>query len=51
MGLVALAMFVVAGVSLVASDGGGLYWVVPASLLSVCRAILDSWVLLVEINR
>jgi modulator of FtsH protease len=51
MGLVAVALFVVAGASLVASDGGGLYWVVPASLLSVCRAILDSWVLLVEINR
>jgi hypothetical protein len=31
--------------------GGGLYWLVPATLLCLARAILDSWVLLVEINR
>jgi hypothetical protein len=51
MGVVAVLLYSIAGLSLMAGMGGGLYWLVPAMLLSVCRAILDSWVLLVEINR
>jgi hypothetical protein len=35
----------------VSARPGGLYWLVPATLLCIVRAILDSWVLLVEINR
>jgi modulator of FtsH protease len=46
-----LALFAVAGLSLVVGDGGGLYWLVPAALGSLGVAVLDSWVLLVEINR
>lgn len=51
MGMLAVTLFTVAGIALVLDAGGGLYWVVPASLLCVARAILDSWVLLVDVNR
>lgn len=33
------------------SGSGGLYWIVPAIIFSFVKAILDAWVLLVEINR
>ncbi len=29
----------------------GIYWIVPGILLSFIKAIIDAWVLLVEINR
>jgi len=29
----------------------GLYWIVPAVIFSFLKAIIDAWVLLVEINR
>lgn len=45
------ALFAVAGLSLVAGTGGGLSWLVPAMFASFAIAVLDSWVLLVEINR
>lgn len=48
---VAMALFAVAGLSLAVAMGGGLYWLVPAMLLCLGIAVLDSWVLLVEINR
>jgi hypothetical protein len=51
MGILAVALYAVAGITVVAGTGGGLYWLVPAMLLCLGRAILDSWVLLVEINR
>ena len=50
-GVVALLLFVPAGLSLIAGVGGGLYWLVPATLLCVGVAMLNAWVLLVEINR
>ncbi len=34
-----------------AATFGGLYWLAPALLVSFAKAILDSWVLLVEIDR
>ncbi|MFN8521164.1 MAG: hypothetical protein U0667_17645 [Chloroflexota bacterium] len=43
--------FGLAGLSLLAGVGGGMYWLVPAILGSLAIAVLDSWVLLVEINR
>lgn len=46
----AALLYVVAGVTLLAS-GTGLYWLVPAILGSYLIAMLDAWVLLVEINR
>jgi modulator of FtsH protease len=42
---------VVAGVSLLAQVGGGLYWLVPATILSFAASLINSWVLLVEIQR
>lgn len=51
LGIVALALFIPAGLSLIAGWGGGLYWLVPAALVSLSIALINSWVLLVEINR
>jgi hypothetical protein len=41
----------VAGVSLVVGAGGGLYWTLPALLAGFVGAVLNAWVLLVEILR
>jgi len=50
-GVVALGLFGLAGISLVAGAGGGLYWLLPAPLASPGLATLNAWVLLVEVNR
>jgi hypothetical protein len=42
---------VAAGASLLAGGGGGLYWLVPAFMLSIVSGLLNAWVLLVEILR
>ena len=41
----------VGGVSLMLRVGGGLYWLVPGVLLCLLVAVVDAWVLLVEILR
>lgn len=41
----------VAGATLFLGSGGGLYWVVPFTLLSIVAAVFDAWVLLIEIMR
>jgi hypothetical protein len=43
--------FVVAGASLIPRAGGGLYWLVPGIVFALLEAVLDAWVLLVEILR
>jgi hypothetical protein len=48
---VALLPLIVAGISILAQRGGGLYWLVPGILLSFAAALIDAWVLLVEILR
>ena len=45
------APLVVAGATLVAGVGGGLYWTVPALLAGFAGAVVNAWVLLVEILR
>ena len=40
-----------AGLSLILGAGGGLYWLVPAMVLGFGGAVLNAWVLLVEIVR
>jgi hypothetical protein len=40
-----------AGISLAAHWGGGLYWLVPATILGIAGAVYNAWVLLVEIVR
>jgi len=41
----------VAGFSLAAEWGGGLYWLAAAALLGIVGAAYNAWVLLVEIVR
>jgi hypothetical protein len=41
----------VAGVSLLAERGGGLYWLAAAFILSLAAGIGNAWVLLVEVVR
>lgn len=48
---VALVPYFVAGILTLAAKERGLYWLVPAILLSFVKALMDAWVLLVEINR
>ena len=48
---VALVPGMIAGVSLTAHWGGGLYWLAPTALLGIVGAVYSTWVLLVEIVR
>ena len=48
---VALIPGTIAGLSLAAHWGGGLYWLVPTALLGIVGAVYSAWVLLVEIVR
>jgi modulator of FtsH protease len=41
----------ITGISLVVHWGGGLYWLVPTTLLGIAAAVYSAWVLLVEIVR
>ena len=47
----ALLPYIIAGIIVLTRGAGGLYWLVPAIIISFIKAILDAWVLLVEINR
>jgi hypothetical protein len=51
MAQVAVLPFLVAGVSLLLEAGGGLYWLVPGVVLCLVVAVLNAWVLLIEILR
>jgi hypothetical protein len=48
---VALLPGTIAGISLAAHWGGGLYWLAPTVLLGIAGAVYSAWVLLVEIVR
>jgi hypothetical protein len=48
---VSLLPYLVGGVVFLVSGEAGLYWMVPAIVFSFIKAVLDAWVLLVEINR
>lgn len=43
--------FALAGLSMIAGAGGGLYWVLAGIVLAIIGAVLNAWVLLVEILR
>jgi len=45
----ALLPYIVAGIIVLTRGAGGLYWLVPAIVISFIKALLDAWVLLVEI--
>lgn len=42
--------YVICGITLIAGVEG-LYWLVAATVIGLCRSILESWVLLVEVKR
>jgi hypothetical protein len=44
-------LFVLGGASLLARWGGGLYWLVPAVVMSFVLAMAYAWVLMIEIQR
>lgn len=48
---VATILFIVAGLALMANGPIDGYWMVPAIIVSLIKAVIDGWVLLVEINR
>jgi hypothetical protein len=48
---VATIPYLVGGVVILAAGAVGLYWIVAAIILSFLKAIIDAWILLVEINR
>lgn len=43
--------FTAGAISLMLGRGGGLYWMVAGTLFSFVSALLDAWVLLIEIQR
>jgi hypothetical protein len=49
--IVTCGCLVLAGVTLLAGGGGGLYWFVPAVLAAIVFGLINAWVLLVEILR
>ena len=42
---------IVAGISLLAAAGGGLYWLVAEIVLGLTGAMTNAWILLIEIQR
>jgi hypothetical protein len=51
LGQVVTLPIVAAGVGMLGWGEGGLYWLVVSVVLSILVAVLDAWVLLVEIHR
>jgi hypothetical protein len=49
--LTATVPLVVAGATVLAESGGGLYWLVAGIVFAIAGAIANAWVLLVEILR
>jgi hypothetical protein len=45
LGMVAL---LIAGISLIAERGGGLYWLVPTILLNLATSLYNAWILMVR---
>ena len=51
MGQAATLPFVAAGVAVLNWGVGGLYWLVGGVILSFLAAVVESWILLVDIHR
>jgi hypothetical protein len=49
--LFATVPLMVAGISLLAEVGGGMYWVLAGFMITIVGAVANAWVLLVEIRR
>lgn len=46
-----LIPYLICGVAVLAVGENGFYWIVPAIIISFIKAVLDAWVLLIEIHR
>jgi hypothetical protein len=51
LGQLASLPIIVAGISFITGDGGGLYWVALSTIVAVVAGTIGAWVLLVEILR
>jgi modulator of FtsH protease len=51
LGQLAALPIVIAGISLITGDGGGLYWIAVATVAGIFAGMIGAWVLLVEILR
>jgi hypothetical protein len=51
LGQVATIAFVLGAVTLIVEGGGGLYWFAPGVIFAYSGALVDAWVLLIEIQR
>jgi modulator of FtsH protease len=49
--LLATVPFLIAGLTLIAGAGGGLYWLVPGVCFALIIGVANGWVLLIEILR
>jgi hypothetical protein len=49
--LLSIVPFLIAGASLLAEGGGGLYWLLAGIVFAICGAVANAWVLMVEILR
>jgi hypothetical protein len=49
--IVSSGCLILAGATLLAQAGGGLYWLVPSVLAAITFGLINAWVLLVEILR
>ncbi len=49
--MVSCGCLALAGATLIAAAGGGLYWLVPSVLAALIFGLINVWVLLVEIKR
>jgi hypothetical protein len=47
----AVLPYLAAGILLLTGSPAGVYWLIPGMTISIVKALTDSWVLLVEINR
>lgn len=43
--------FILTGIALLSGWNSGVYWIAPAIIISIIKAVFDGWVLLVEIYR
>ena len=49
--LIGTVPFVIGAISLLLEVGGGLYWIAAGVLAAILGAVVNAWVLLVEILR
>ena len=47
----AVLPYIIAGISTIKHGFEGIYWLLPGIIFSLIKALVDAWVILVEINR